>query len=859
MVKDMRPKQRSIIRNFSFTLAAAMLAVAVIVFLGGYVAASTNAVSELRSKANEQLAQLQEILKTPLWNYSAREVKIIGDAYMQNAFVSSLLIQDSHGENLYFNEKADSGFLFTLNSPITFHNEVIGSVQFSVSDTYLNALKQNFLWSYVAAIAVVLVITLLLAGLSLRLFLQQSLINFINLVKDYSQGNDAAFDGDVAYVEFKPLISVLKKMSESIAASSEAMKTSDARLTAFFNESPIGMVIYDADGRHLKVNETLTKVSGISVAAHIGKTMHDLLPQDIADPVEAIRQQVMETGQAITWEVTGVLPEASQEIQYLLNTFFPIPGPDGKPMAVGGGIVDISALKYAQRELELLNSELEHRVQDRTDELAHEKERAENYLQIAGAMIVALDEDGNITLINDKGCAVLGYSKSDLIGKNWFETVIRPDEQAAVQDALSQIMDGQLEAVEQFENHVLTHDGIPRLIAWHNTVIRANDGTIIGALSAGLDITEQRQIQDSLQEAYELNETIFANSPVGIAIYDPRGQCVSVNQSFADIVGATPKQLLEQNYHTIASWQECGLYEHVQDTLSSGVSSRQEVAITTSFGKTLVTDCHLVPISIYSQTHLLLTFSDVTELKKVQEQLIQSSKMATLGEMATGVAHELNQPLNVIRLVVANIQRKAEKGPFEPGYLADKLAKVVSQIERAAAVIDHMRIFGRTPSAEMAPLDAGEMIDAAVGLIGEQLRLSDIALITEIPDVSPSILGHQVQIEQVLLNLLSNARDAINEAQSTYKQIYLGIRNNDEANTLGIYVEDTGGGIPNDVLPRIFDPFFTTKNIGHGTGLGLSISYGIVRDMGGTLEAENIEHGARFTITLPRYDSISAV
>jgi PAS domain S-box-containing protein len=250
---------------------------------------------------------------------------------------------------------------------------------------------------------------------------------------------------------------------------------------------------------------------------------------------------------------------------------------------------------------------------------------------------------------------------------------------------------------------------------------------------------------------------------------------------------------------------------------------------------------------------------DITELNKVRAeqenereaataQIIQASKLATLGEMATSVAHELNQPLNAIRMAAGNSRRKISNGTADSEYLNGKLNRIEEQTARAAAIIDHMRMFGRKAEEDPAEVDPRKVVTNALGLMGEQLRLAGIELVTELADDCPSVLGHTIQLEQVILNLLTNARDAIVERDGQAK-ITLRVFSNDE----GVHItsEDTGGGIPEDVLPRIFEPFYTTKEMGKGTGLGLSVGYGIIRDMDGSIDAENIDDGARVTITLP--------
>jgi C4-dicarboxylate-specific signal transduction histidine kinase len=236
------------------------------------------------------------------------------------------------------------------------------------------------------------------------------------------------------------------------------------------------------------------------------------------------------------------------------------------------------------------------------------------------------------------------------------------------------------------------------------------------------------------------------------------------------------------------------------------------------------------------------------ERDKATAQVIQSSKLATLGEMATSVAHELNQPLNVIRMATGNLRRRISDGTDDPEYLDGKLERIAAQTSRAAAIISHMRMFGREATESPQAVNCPKAVSSAIDLMGEQLRLAGIEIVTDFPEGCPSILGHTIQMEQVILNLFSNARDAIAESDREAK---ITVRVFEGDKVVHITVQDTGGGIPEDVLPRIFEPFYTTKDMGQGTGLGLSVSYGLVRDMKGTIVAENIADGARFAITLP--------
>lgn len=246
----------------------------------------------------------------------------------------------------------------------------------------------------------------------------------------------------------------------------------------------------------------------------------------------------------------------------------------------------------------------------------------------------------------------------------------------------------------------------------------------------------------------------------------------------------------------------------------------------------------------------VLSAKDITDLRHSEHQLIHASKLATLGEMATGVAHELNQPLGVIRMASNTCVKRIDKGKADLEYLRGKLIRVGEQTERASQIINHMRIFGRKADGVNAPFDLRDSLQEMSALARTQLHTLDISLKLMMPDEAAIVLGEQVIFEQVLLNLVSNARDAIEASATSKGEISITA---DFATDVGHVIEmrDTGGGIPEDVLDKLFEPFFTTKGPGKGTGLGLSISFGTIRDMSGTISATNEGAGACFRIILP--------
>jgi C4-dicarboxylate-specific signal transduction histidine kinase len=238
------------------------------------------------------------------------------------------------------------------------------------------------------------------------------------------------------------------------------------------------------------------------------------------------------------------------------------------------------------------------------------------------------------------------------------------------------------------------------------------------------------------------------------------------------------------------------------------------------------------------------------ELREKQEQLVQAGKLATLGELTTGVAHELNNPLNNIGLFIGNAIDLIALGMSDPNpeRILQELHSAMHQVRKATEIISHLRTFGRATSVSREPTNIKQVIRRALSLVQEQLRLRQIEVKLLLPEEEVSIMGNPIQLEQVFINLLTNARDAL--AYSTRKIITIGCTT--QANMVEIRFCDTGPGIPAGLEQRIFDPFFTTKEVGAGTGLGLSITYGIIKEHQGTIVVENCpDEGALFLIQLP--------
>jgi len=247
------------------------------------------------------------------------------------------------------------------------------------------------------------------------------------------------------------------------------------------------------------------------------------------------------------------------------------------------------------------------------------------------------------------------------------------------------------------------------------------------------------------------------------------------------------------------------------------------------------------------------------DTKEYQTQIIQSAKMTALGELAAGVAHELKQPLNVIAIIIQTLLRDIKSNRFDLDETEIDLIDAQKQVDRMADVIDHMKIFTRNSGYDNhIKLQINDVVKSSLKFFSEQLKVHDINLIQNLSPDIPEISGNPNHIEQVLINLISNARYAVENSQKDNMEIMIktyiipASKSLLNKESVAIMVKDNGNGVPANIAQKIFDQFFTTKDPGKGTGLGLSISQKMIEEHNGKITLDmNTDDGAAFSIVLP--------
>ncbi len=369
------------------------------------------------------------------------------------------------------------------------------------------------------------------------------------------------------------------------------------------------------------------------------------------------------------------------------------------------------------------------------------------------------------------------------------------------------------------------------------------------------------ELEESYREIRKSEEkyrTMFDADPNPILIADRGSQAIlDVNATALDCYGYTRKAFLGMSLPDLVFQKDAELEEGLRKIAANQSVFFSKKLFRKKGGIPFYVNIHIRAADFMGRDCLIATTPDVTETVKKEAQLIQAGKMATLGTMASGIAHEINQPLNVIQVCSDFMRKKLSGGQEITGEELNTVAEEIGRnVQRAANTIRHMRDFTRKSEVTKDRIDINRPIMDVFKILGQQLRVHEIEVRFDLQENLPPVLADHNRLEQVFINLVTNAMDAMDEKKSGIdrgdEKKILTLRSRLEGESVVVTVEDTGIGIPPENMDKIFEPFFTTKEVGKGTGLGMSISYGIVKDYGGTIEVRSdMNAGTTFRVTFP--------
>ena len=503
----------------------------------------------------------------------------------------------------------------------------------------------------------------------------------------------------------------------------------------------------------------------------------------------------------------------------------------GKNRRLVGFMLDISDIKNQQQNAAAAHARLDNLIASSP---------AVIYVQryVEGAL--------QPTFFSDSLLPLLGWSLADCAAGSLVERVHPEDRDGYFERTRQLLREGSVSARYRLRD---SHGDYHWLLD-EAKLLRDDLGLPVEAVGLWLDVTEATLATEKVKQSEERYRILVEDSPAMICRYRPDLTLTFGNRPLATYLECQPEQLPGVN---LGSWMSPEQREAFLQRLSR--LSPEFPVSTAEINLQLPGREHAWWVwsdrGVFDDQGRLLEIQavgrDNTEVRRAQQQLTQSAKMAT------GLAHEINQPLNVMRMAIVNVLKRLSNGDAQIDYLTDKLNRIDAQVQRAAKVVDHMRVFGRRSEVEQQPFNPVQAIEGTLALLSEGLRGKGIELRVSESGFDVQVRGYVDQLEQVLINLMVNARDALlskREADPAFKP-WISLYAERDEHSVRLWVEDNGGGIDPRLLERIFEPFFTTKPVGVGTGLGLSVSYGIVENMGGRLSVRNSAEGARFCIELP--------
>jgi len=398
------------------------------------------------------------------------------------------------------------------------------------------------------------------------------------------------------------------------------------------------------------------------------------------------------------------------------------------------------------------------------------------------------------------------------------------------------------------------------------------------------EISDRKNIEELLRESEEKYRQIFENANDGILL-TVEGIVRFINPKIYEMTGYMPKNIIGKPFSDFmhVDYRDLIMENHMKRLRGEDVEERYDIQFIDKKKRLRWFEIKSTVITWEGETAILTFVSDISDRKKTddelkklnrtleqrvqkelekirkqQELLIQKSKLESLGELAAGIAHEINQPLGSISMGIDNLLIKMQSGEITEEYTKRKTESIFRDIDRIRNIIGHVRIFSREQyNTEQEPISVNNVVLNALSLISRQYDNMGIDLQVKYSSRNDTTLGNKYKLEQVIMNLLSNARYAVMEKDKAdikgYEKI-IKISTFANRKNCGLIIYDNGTGIPESIIGNIFDPFFTTKQEEMGTGLGLSIIYGIIKDMKGEIKADSKEgKHTRLVVTLPIY------
>ncbi|MDD5311966.1 MAG: PAS domain S-box protein [Dehalococcoidia bacterium] len=605
-----------------------------------------------------------------------------------------------------------------------------------------------------------------------------------------------------------------------------ALKENEAKYRSLIDHAGAGVITINMGGYINFVNDTICQMLGYSRDELMDKQFADYIYKDDVGPIIEIFSEAV-NGRRIKPTLEFRVIHKSGNIVWCYTKPTDLVYED---TAIGFSAIihDITERKRLEEALKASEKRYKAVVEDQME------------------LICRFLPDGTITFVNNAFCQFYDKSSDELIGRSYISLLSEPQYPAftAAIEELVAFPGDVIYDIQPFNKGGETK--------WLERTMRAladENGQVKKFQVVLRDITDRRRAEQALRESEEQARLVFNSMLDGFVIFETvyddsddvtDARFLEVNPAFEKIVGLKANDVIGKTMWEVFPTMRLSTV----DIWKKMLRERKAIHYEEYYLRTMDKYFRITGFCPKRGRYAIM-FSDVTERKKVTERLISADRLSSLGEMAAGLAHEINNPLTG---VIGLSQLIAERDDL-PGVVREDVRNICREANRAAGIVKDFLTFARGHKPQKENADINALLESVIKLRSTHMKNSNIEVITDFAADLPALVVDISQIRQVFLNIILNAEYFMYEE---HKKGKLNITTSNLNSTIHIVFKDDGPGIAPEAVTRIFDPFFTTKDIGRGTGLGLSISYGIIQEHGGHIYAESkYGHGASFIIELP--------
>jgi two-component system cell cycle sensor histidine kinase/response regulator CckA len=616
-----------------------------------------------------------------------------------------------------------------------------------------------------------------------------------------------------------------------------ALLESEARFRAVFEGAAMGMALATTDGRILDVNAALADMLGYARVELVGKTIADITPpEDWKHEVELIRRLERTRAMSGDFEKRYRRKDGSTLWGRLTVSF--IPNADGSVRFVIGMVEDITVRREVEAKLRL----------------------SDRILDSIGNLVIVADADGDVRYVSPSVARILGYAADEVLGDGWWRRTRRDGEAADRERRAMADMAAGREPIstQPYERSLLDRNGNERWLAWTDT--RGPDGLLIGV---GHDVTERKRAEEALRASEATFRALFEHAVYGIFRSTPEGRFLSANPALVALLGYDSEEEvlaldLGKDVYVSGAFRKTLIDDQVTRPEIRGVEAEWKRKDGSSFTARLSGRAVRAPDGTVRYFEMVV--EDVSERRSLEVQLRHAQKLEAVGQLTAGIAHDFN---NILTTIITNAELIAAALPPELPELRADVREISAVSGRAAEMIRKLTAFSRREHLDLEPLNVDEFVQGMAQVL--RRVLPETIEIVVVAERAGGARANRGAMEQVLLNLATNARDAMPEGGTLKvdaRQVYLdetfqathGV--GDPGAYVCISVSDSGSGMDARTRAKIFEPFFTTKPVGKGTGLGLAMVYGLVKQHGGYINVySEPSRGTTFRIYLPAIDN----